>query len=68
MCYHYIIKIDGEEVILMAKLKCECAPCNHEFEESKAVVKDGKHYCSEVCATGACTDEHGHKCDCDCAE
>lgn len=51
----------------MANVKCECGSCTHEVDESKAVERDGKYYCSEVCATGECTDEHGHGCDCECA-
>lgn len=48
----------------MGKVTCECGPCSHEIEEREAVVKDGKYYCSDACATGECTDEHGHNCEC----
>ena len=56
--------MNKKEVSEMAKVTCECGPCSHEIEESKAVVKDGKYYCSDSCATGECTDEHGHSCEC----
>ncbi len=46
----------------MTKIACECNACTCEVEESKAVKKDGKLYCSDKCANECTTD----KCVCGC--
>lgn len=46
----------------MAKVKCACDPCGCEVDDSNAVKKDGKLYCSDKCANECTTD----KCVCGC--
>lgn len=39
--------------------KCACPDCKCEISEGHDVLKDGKHYCSEVCANGHAGDDDG---------
>ncbi|MGF1494285.1 MAG: metallothionein [Microcoleaceae cyanobacterium] len=36
----------------VTQMKCACEPCLCIVSIEKAVQKDGKYYCSEVCADG----------------
>ena len=48
----------------MAKIGCACPHCTCVFDESEAIEKGGKKYCSDVCASECTVD----KCVCGCQE